>query len=276
MKYPGKVKVKRMDFIILTIFPELFNPFWNHGIIKRAIDRKKITASAINIRNFAKGKHRVTDDRPFGGGCGMIMKAEPLAGAIRAAQKQAPAAKTVLLTPQGRNFDQNLAYELAASGGAIFVCGRYEGVDERIVHHLIDDEISVGDYVLTGGELAAMIVIDAVTRLVPGVLGGEDSAELDSFATGLLEHAHYTRPRNFEGHEVPDVLLSGDHKAIEQWRLETSLIRTFLKRRDLLEKKSLSPQEIDILKKWCLDLEKIIHDQSLRGPDTLSGAQQER
>jgi tRNA (guanine37-N1)-methyltransferase len=262
-----------MDFIVLTIFPELFNPFWKHGIIKRAIDGNKIAASAINIRNFAKDKHRVTDDRPYGGGCGMVMKAEPLAGAIRAAKKQAPAAKTILLTPQGRNFNQKLAQELASSSGIIFVCGRYEGVDERIGNHFIDDEISIGDYVLTGGELAAMIIIDAVTRLVPDVLGGEDSAKLDSFATGLLEHAHYTRPRNFEGNEVPDVLLSGDHKAIEDWRLETSLIRTFLKRRDLFGKKSLSPQEIDILKKWCLDLEKIIYDQSLRGPDTLSGAQ---
>lgn len=262
-----------MDFIVLTIFPELFRPFWEHGIIKRAIDRKKIAVSAINIRDFAKGKHRVTDDRPYGGGCGMVMKAEPLAGAIRSARKKAPLAKTVLLTPQGRGFNQTLAHDLASSKGVIFVCGRYEGVDERIGDHLIDDEISIGDYVLTGGELAAMIIIDAVTRLVPDVLGGEDSAEHDSFATGLLEHAHYTRPRNFEGHEVPDVLLSGDHKAIENWRLETSLFRTFLKRRDLLEKKTLSQQEIDILKKWCREIEKVIYDQSLRGSDTLSGAQ---
>lgn len=267
------MKVKRMNFIVLTIFPEMFDPFWKHGIIRRAIDRKKIFASAINIRDFAKDKHRVTDDRPYGGGCGMVMKAEPLAGAIRAAQQKAPSAKTVLLTPQGRCFNQNLAQELASSDGVILACGRYEGVDERISHHLIDDEISIGDYVLTGGELAAMIIIDAVTRLVPGTLGSEDSAENDSFSTGLLEHAHYTRPRSFEGDEVPDVLLSGDHKKIENWRLETSLIRTFLKRRDLFGKKSLSPQEIDILKKWCLDIEKIIYDQSLRGSDTLSGAQ---
>ena len=163
-----------MDFIVLTIFPELFNPFWKHGIIKRAIDRKKIAASAINVRDFAKGKHRVTDDRPYGGGCGMVMKAAPLAGAIRAAKKKAPSAKTVLLTPQGRGFNQKLAHELASSSGVIFACGRYEGVDERIGYDLIDDEISIGDYVLTGGELAAMIIIDAVTRLVPGVLGGED------------------------------------------------------------------------------------------------------
>jgi tRNA (guanine37-N1)-methyltransferase len=262
-----------MDFIALTIFPDLFVPFWEHGIIKRAIDQKKIGVAAVNIRDFATDKHRVTDDRPYGGGCGMVMKAEPLAAAIRAAKRKAPAAKTVLLTPQGRVFNQNIAHEMVSSKGLIFICGRYEGVDERICHHLIDDEISVGDYVLTGGELAAMIMIDAVARLLPGVLGGAESAAHDSFATGLLAHAQYTRPRKFEGHEVPEVLLSGHHQEIETWRLETSLIRTFLKRRDLLEKKTLSSQEIDILKKWCLDIEKIIHNQSLPGPDALSGAQ---
>ena len=261
-----------MNFIVLTIFPEMFRSFWEHGIIKRAIDRKKIFASAIDIRDFATGKHRTTDDRPYGGGSGMVMMAEPLAGAIRAAQKRAPASKTILLTPQGRCFDQSIAYELASAEGVILVCGRYEGVDERICHDLIDDEISIGDYVLTGGELAAMIIVDAVTRLIPGTLGGEDSAEKDSFSGGLLEHAHYTRPRDFEGYEVPEILLSGNHKEIEKWRLETSLIRTFLKRRDLLDKKSLSQQEIDILKKWCLDIEKIIYDQSLRSSDSLSGS----
>ena len=261
-----------MNFIVLTIFPEMFRSFWEHGIIKRAINRKKIVVSAIDIRDFATDKHRTTDDRPYGGGCGMVMMAEPLAGAIRAAKKRAPASKTVLLTPQGRCFDQSIAYELASDEGVILVCGRYEGVDERVCHELIDDEISIGDYVLTGGELAAMIIVDAVTRLIPGTLGGEDSAEKDSFSDGLLEHAHYTRPRDFEGYEVPEILLSGNHQEIEKWRLETSLIRTFLKRKDLLEKKSLSQQEIDILKKWCLDIEKIIYDQSLRSSDSLSGS----
>ncbi|MBC8457706.1 MAG: tRNA (guanosine(37)-N1)-methyltransferase TrmD, partial [Deltaproteobacteria bacterium] len=166
-----------MNFMVLTIFPEMFNPFWEHGIIKRAIDRNKILASVINIRDFAEGKHRITDDRPYGGGCGMIMKPEPLAGAIQAATKKAPLAKRILLTPQGRRFDQGVARELVSFDGIIFVCGRYEGVDERICHNLIDDEISIGDYVLTGGELAAMVIIDAVTRLISGVLGGKDSAE---------------------------------------------------------------------------------------------------
>jgi len=260
-----------MNFMVLTIFPEMFNPFWEHGIIKRAIDRNKILASVINIRDFAEGKHRITDDRPYGGGCGMIMKPEPLAGAIQAATKKAPLAKRILLTPQGRRFDQGVARELASFDGIVFVCGRYEGVDERICHNLIDDEISIGDYVLTGGELAAMVIIDAVTRLIPGVLGGKDSAEKDSFSGSVLKYAQYTRPRTFEGIDVPEVLLSGNHKKIEKSRLESSLIRTFLKRRDLLENRRLSTEEIKILEKWCRDIEKIIYDQSMRGPDALSG-----
>ncbi|MBL7180868.1 MAG: tRNA (guanosine(37)-N1)-methyltransferase TrmD [Desulfobacterales bacterium] len=265
-----------MDFIVLTIFPEMFAPFWEHGIIKRAIDQNKIFAAAVNIRDYAKGRHRVTDDRPYGGGSGMVMKPEPLAAAIRAATSKAPSSRTILLTPQGRCFNQIVAHELASSQGLVLVCGRYEGVDERICHEFIDDEISIGDYVLTGGELAAMVIIDAVTRLIPGVLGGEDSAEKDSFSGDVLEHPHYTRPRVFEGAEVPEVLLSGHHKEIEKWRLEASLIRTFLKRKDLLENRLLSRVEIEILKTWCRDIEKIISDQSLHSPDALSGAQQER
>jgi tRNA (guanine37-N1)-methyltransferase len=262
-----------MNFIVLTIFPEMFNPFWEHGIIKRAIDGNKILASAVNIRDFAEGRHRTTDDRPYGGGCGMIMKPEPLAGAIRAATKKAPLSKRILLTPQGRLFDQNMAREFASLDGIVFVCGRYEGVDERICHNFIDDEVSIGDYVLTGGELAAMVIIDAVTRLIPGVLGGKDSAEKDSFSGNILKYAQYTRPRIFEGADVPEVLLSGNHKEIEKSRLESSLIRTFLKKRDLLENRTLSKEEINILRKWGRDIEKIIYDQSVRGPDALSGDQ---
>jgi len=250
-----------MIFSILTIFPEMFEPFREHGMIKRAIDQNSISVNTINIRNYAEGRHRVTDDRPYGGGCGMVMKPEPLSRAIKAAKEKSPSAKTVLLTPQGKMFDQKAAYDFSESQGMILVCGRYEGVDERVFEKYIDCEVSTGDYVLTGGELAAMIVIDAVSRLIPGVLGNKDSAENDSFSNGLLEHPHYTRPRNFEGNEVPDVLLSGNHKEIENWRFEESLIRTFLKRRDLLGKKCLNKQEIEILKKWCLDIEKIIHNQ---------------
>jgi tRNA (guanine37-N1)-methyltransferase len=247
-----------MNFVVLTIFPEMFDAFWNQGIIRRAIDQKKIFASSLNIRDHAADKHRVTDDRPYGGGSGMVMKPEPLAGAIRAAKRRAPSAKTILLTPQGRVFNQKLAEELVTYEGLVLVCGRYEGVDERISHDLIDDEISVGDFVLTGGELAAMVIIDAVTRLIPGTLGGEDAAEKDSFSNGLLEHAHYTRPQTFEGRRVPDILLSGHHEEIENWRLESSLIRTLLKRTDLLQKKSLDQKEIEILKKWSRQIEEII------------------
>ncbi len=247
-----------MFFTVLTIFPEMFDPFWAHGIIRKAIEEKKILTSTINIRDYAQDRHQVTDDRPYGGGSGMVMKPEPLAGAIRDAAQRIPEAKTVLLTPQGRVFDQRMAQELASSDGLVLVCGRYEGVDERVCHDLVDYEISIGDYVLTGGELAAMIIIDAVTRLIPGVLGGEQAAEKDSFANGLLEHAHYTRPRIFEGSQVPEVLLSGHHQEIEKWRLESSLMRTLLKRSDLLQKKDLDRQEIEILNKWQRVIKKLI------------------
>ncbi len=259
-----------MDFIVLTIFPELFEPFWEHGIIKKAINQKIISATTLHIRHFAAGKHRVTDDKPYGGGCGMVMKPEPLAGAIREAQKRAPDAKTILLTPQGRVFDQKTAREFITFSSLILVCGRYEGIDERICQEFIDFEVSTGDYILTGGELAAMIVIDAITRLIPGALGGKDSAEMDSFSDGLLEHAHYTRPQNFEGQEPPTILLSGNHQAVEKWRLESSLIRTFLKRKDLLENRILNEHEIKILKKWGSDIDTIIRAQSSRGTDPLS------
>jgi tRNA (guanine37-N1)-methyltransferase len=251
-----------MHFTVLTIFPEMFDPFWGHGIVRRAIENKKIFASAVNIRNYAEDRHQVTDDRPYGGGSGMVMKPEPLAAAIRDASNTLLAAKTVLLTPQGRVFNQQMARELASFEGLLLVCGRYEGIDERICHDLIDYEISIGDYVITGGELAAMVVIDAVTRLIPGVLGGEEAAEKDSFSAGLLEHAHYTRPRKFEGREVPEILLSGHHQEIEKWRLESSMMRTLIKRPDLLQKKDLNRQEHEILKKWSLAINKILkfHD----------------
>lgn len=262
-----------MNFIALTIFPELFETFWEYGIIKRAIDQEKITVSTVNIRDFAKGKHRTTDDRPFGGGCGMVMKPEPLAGAINSAQKIAGDCKKILLTPQGRVFNQKMARDFSRYNGLILICGRYEGIDERICNDYIDEEVSIGDYILTGGELAAMVIIEAVTRMIPGTLGGMDSAEKDSFTNNLLEHAHYTRPREFEGKRIPDVLASGNHKEIENWRLESALIRTFLKRKDLLMERPLNSQEIRILKKWCLDIEKLIQAQSLFGTDPLSSDQ---
>lgn len=247
-----------MQFVIATIFPEMFAPFLSHGIVRRAIEAGIVEAGCINIRDFATDKHQMTDDRPYGGGCGMVMKPEPIAGAVRAAAVKAPGARKVLLSPQGRVFDQHLANELAAEKGLILICGRYEGADERIEHELVDLEVSIGDFVLSGGEIAAMLIVDAVTRLIPGALGGADSAAKDSFAEGLLEHAHYTRPRGFEGEEVPEVLLSGDHGAIEKWRLESSLLRTLAKRPDLFNELRLGREEIAVLKKWHSRLAEIL------------------
>ncbi|MFO7963361.1 MAG: tRNA (guanosine(37)-N1)-methyltransferase TrmD [Desulfobacterales bacterium] len=262
-----------MKFIALTIFPEMFDCFFQYGIIRKAIEEKKISASTVNIRDYATDKHRTTDDRPYGGGCGMVMKPEPLAGALEQAEAIAKGARRILLTPQGRKFDQHMAAELALAPALILICGRYEGIDERVCHGFVDDEVSVGDFVLTGGELPAMVVMEAVTRLIPGTLGGEDSARQETFTDNLLEHAHFTRPREFQGKRVPDVLFSGNHEAISRWRRESSMIRTFLKRMDLLENRALTSEEIRILEKWCLEIERIIKNQTLRGTGALSGGE---
>jgi tRNA (guanine37-N1)-methyltransferase len=243
-----------MQIQVLTLFPGMFDALWSHGMIRKAIEQGSITAAAVDIRSFAADRHHVTDDRPYGGGSGMVMKPEPLAAAIRAARQRLPEARTILMTPQGRVFNQAAARELAALPELILVCGRYEGVDDRLGGALIADELSIGDYVLTGGEIAAMAVIDAVTRLIPGVLGGADSAAADSFSDGLLEHAHYTRPPVFEGAAVPAVLLSGHHREIERWRLESSLLRTFVNRPDLLRQRVLTAEETEILRRWQADL----------------------
>jgi tRNA (guanine37-N1)-methyltransferase len=262
-----------MNFQVLTIFPEMFERFWDHGIVRRAIEQKVIAASAVNIRAFAPGRHQVTDDRPYGGGDGMVMKPEPLAAAIRSALADAPHARVVYLSPQGRVFNQKIAIELSTLSGLILVCGRYEGIDERICQQFVEDEISIGDYVLTGGELPAMVVMESVIRLIPGALGGETSAEKDSFCNNLLEHGHYTRPPDFEGEAVPEVLLSGHHAHIEKWRLESSLIRTVLKRRDLLMQRRLTPDEAEILQQWRRDIDHILQFQSISGIGPLSGRQ---
>ncbi|PIP38833.1 MAG: tRNA (guanosine(37)-N1)-methyltransferase TrmD [Desulfobacterales bacterium CG23_combo_of_CG06-09_8_20_14_all_51_8] len=251
-----------MDFGIVTIFPEIFDSFLSHGIIRRAIADRIITVRAVNVREFAKDRHRTTDDRPYGGGAGMVMKPEPLAGAIAEARRLIPAGRTILLSPQGRPFTQSVAAELATLEGLIFICGRYEGVDERIAA-CADEAISIGDYVLTGGEPAAMILIDAVTRLLPGALGGEDSAEKDSFSDHLLEYAQYTRPPVFAGEDVPEVLLSGNHALVEDWRLQSSLARTLANRPDLLKDKRLTRREKQILKQWCDYIEGLVS-----GPDS--------
>jgi tRNA (guanine37-N1)-methyltransferase len=260
-----------MKFVVLTIFPELIQAFWENGIMRRAIESGTISSLAINIRDHAPGRHRVTDDRPYGGGCGMVMKPEPLSAAIRQAQTVAPEAPVLLLSPQGKPFDQETAARLAGQKALILICGRYEGIDERVAEQFVDAEISIGDYVLTGGELPAMVVMDAVTRLIPGALGNEDSAGQDSFCDQRLDHAHYTRPPEFEGHTVPDVLLGGHHENIARWRQADALMKTLVKRPDLLREATLTRDEIRLLEIWRRDIESLIGKQDTRGADPPSG-----
>lgn len=241
-----------MRFSILTIFPELLESPLQEGIIRRAIHAETIEVTITNIRDFAVDKHAMTDDRPYGGGEGMVMKPEPLASAIRNTGAGDEKGHVVLLSPQGRTYTQEIAEELAARKHLVLVCGRYEGIDERVRAHFIDEEISLGDYILTGGELAAMVIIDSVTRLLPGVLGCSDSAERDTFSRGGLKYPQYTRPQIFEGHDVPEVLLSGDHARIAEWRLIESVKVTRERRPDLLSKMIFSKAEMKILKKQGL------------------------
>ena len=232
---------------ILTIFPGMVAGPITESIIGKAIDRKLIDIRVINLRDFAADPHRTTDDRPFGGGSGMVMKPEPLVAAIGNVREKDPAARVILLSPQGRLFDQGIAFELSRLNHISLVCGRYEGVDERIRNHYVDDEISIGDYVLTGGEVPALVIVDAVARLLPGVLGSNDSLNEESFITGLLEYPHYTRPEIFGDHRVPDILLSGNHGAIRRWRRQQALIRTWHRRPDLLGKNQLSREDEELL-----------------------------
>lgn len=238
-----------MIFDILTIFPGLFESPLNESIIKRAREQGKIGIHLTNIRDFATDKHAMTDDRPFGGGEGMVMKADPLVAALQNVNRVTTSPKVILLSPQGRRFTQEIAEEMAGEPQLILVCGRYEGVDERFISRYVTDEISIGDYILTGGELGAMVLVDAVTRLLPGVLGCQASAENDTFSRKLLKHPQYTRPREFEGEPVPEVLLSGDHKRIEEYRFIASVKRTLERRPDLIQQEIFSRQEMKILKK---------------------------
>jgi tRNA (guanine37-N1)-methyltransferase len=263
-----------MKFIALTIFPELLQAFWDNGIMRRAKAEGIISPEAINIRDFARGRHKVTDDRPYGGGCGMVMKPEPLAAAVAAAKAKAPAAPTILLSPQGVRFDQAMAGDLAAAHeeqGLILVCGRYEGIDERFTERFVDLEISVGDFVLTGGELPAMAVMDAVTRLLPGALGNEDSAGQDSFENQRLDCGHYTRPPVYAGQEVPDVLLTGHHEAIAGWRRADGLMRTLVRRPDLLREQLLSKEDTVLLEQWRREIERLLRSQPDGGPGPSPG-----
>jgi len=260
-----------MNFLVLTIFPELLAAFWENGIMRRAVQSGTIEPLAINIRDHAAGRHRVTDDRPYGGGCGMVMKPEPLAAALHSARQAAPDATVVLLSPQGRSFDQAMARRLSAARGLILICGRYEGIDERVSEQFVDLEISIGDYVLTGGELPAMVVMDAVTRLLPGALGNEASAGEDSFDAQRLDYAHYTRPPEFEGRSVPEVLLSGHHEEVAQWRRANALMRTLIKRPDLLQPAALSERESNLLIQWRREIDRLLHAEGGGGPDPPSG-----
>ncbi len=260
-----------MKLIALTIFPELMNAFWDNGIMRRASKDGRIDPMAINLRDYAEDRHRMTDDRPYGGGCGMVMKPEPLAAAIRAAKKAAPSAPVVLMSPQGKRFDQTFARDLAGTSGLIFICGRYEGIDERIAEQFVDIEISMGDFVLTGGELAAMMAMDAITRLLPGALGNEDSAVQDSFSSHRLDTGHYTRPPDFEGRRVPEVLLSGHHERIARWRREDALMRTLIRRPDLLKASPPDDDELALLEKWQREIERLIRGQRDGGADSPSG-----
>lgn len=236
-----------MRFDVLTLFPELFSSFLKETILGRAVKAGLVDIRLVNIRSFARGRHLVTDDRPFGGGEGMVMKPGPISRALESIDRPSERSLAVLLTPQGRTFDQPLAWELSRMEQIILICGRYEGVDERIRTSSVDMELSIGDYVLSGGEIAAMAVMDAVSRLVPGVLGGEKSTQEDSFEDGLLEYPQYTRPRVFKGREVPAILLSGDHEKIRVWRRTESLKRTAERRPDLLEKARLTEEDKRIL-----------------------------
>jgi len=241
-----------MIFDILTIFPDLLTSPLNESIIKRARQQQKIDINITNIRDFATDKHQMTDDRPFGGGEGMVMKPEVLQAALDQVERAGESSQVILLSPQGQTYSQKLAKKLAEASQLIMICGRYEGIDQRFIDNYVTDEISIGDYILTGGELAALVIIDSVTRLLPGVLGCSLSAENDTFSRSLLKHPQYTRPRMFRGQEVPELLLSGNHKAIENYRFISSVERTLARRPDLIASATFSRDEIKLLKQYHL------------------------
>lgn len=242
-----------LHFDVFTLFPDVFEPYLQSSILLRAQEKGLIGVDLHNIRDWTTDRHHVTDDEPYGGGGGMVMKPEPVFTAVERVLGSPPPCPVILLTPQGRIFTQSVAQELSQYAHLALLCGRYEGIDERIRQYLITDEISIGDYVLTGGELPALILIDAVTRLLPGALGDPEGAWDDSYMSGLLEHPHYTRPAEFREWRVPEVLISGDHARIARWRREQSLLRTWQRRPDLLALASLTESDREFLAKLETD-----------------------
>lgn len=234
---------------ILTIFPGYFETPFRESILGKALQEGFITIRIHDIRDYTDDRHRTVDDRPFGGGAGMVMKPDPIVKALEALKVEEPAPTVILLTPRGRLFDQATARRWSLSKRLVLICGRYEGIDER-VSFFVDEEISIGDYVLSGGEPAVVVIVDAVSRLIPGVLGNKESSEAESFERGLIEHPHYTRPRSFRGYEVPEVLLSGNHERIRKWRLLQSLIVTRERRPDLFYRAALTKEETELLEKF--------------------------
>ncbi|MED4452878.1 tRNA (guanosine(37)-N1)-methyltransferase TrmD [Metabacillus fastidiosus] len=241
----------RIDF--LTLFPAMFEGVLGQSILKKAQEKNAVHFNVINFREYADDKHQNVDDYPYGGGAGMVLKPQPIFDAVEAIKKESETKpRIILVCPQGATYTQKKAEELAKEEHLLFICGHYEGYDDRIREHLVTDEISIGDFVLTGGELPSMVIADSVVRLLPDVLGNEDSPVLDSFSSGLLEHPHYTRPADFRGMKVPDVLLSGNHKFIDEWREKESLRRTAERRPDLLNNYPLSEKQ----KQWLKEFEK--------------------
>ena len=232
-----------MKFDIFTLLPEVFPPYLNSSILAKAAQNRLIQVNVHDIRSFTTDKHHVTDDTPYGGGGGMVMKPEPVFTAVESVLGSPPICPIVLLTPQGKVLTQEIAYQLVQHEHIGLICGRYEGIDERIREHLVTEEISIGDYVLTGGELPAMILVDVLSRLIPGVLGDPEGASDDSHASGLLEYPHYTRPPEYRGWRVPDVLISGHHAEINRWRRQQALFRTYHRRPDMLQKADLSAED---------------------------------
>ncbi|MFD2760365.1 tRNA (guanosine(37)-N1)-methyltransferase TrmD [Lentibacillus juripiscarius] len=240
-----------MHMDVLTLFPEMIEGVFNDSILKKAQEKEKFSYNLVNFRDYSTNKHMKVDDYPYGGGAGMVLTPQPVFDAVDAVNNERDTnPRVILMCPQGEPYNQKKAEELAKEDHLVFICGHYEGYDERIREHLVTDEISIGDYVLTGGELGAMVVIDSVVRLLPDVLGNEESAPEDSFSTGLLEHPHYTRPADFRGMKVPDILLSGDHGKIADWRRKEALKRTYERRRELIDENNLSDVDLKVLNEF--------------------------